>query len=106
MTLMHWPARRRPASQWQADQGIANPMEPQRIESAVKQFLTERFDIPADKLSDHAPVRDLGLDSMMMLEVMLEVEDRLGVKLKDLSMPANPTLGDIVDLVQRNLENA
>lgn len=81
-------------------------MEPLRIESAVKQFLAERFDIPADQLTDHAAIRDLGLDSMMMLEVMLEVEDRLGVKLKDLSMPANPTLGDIVDLVQRNLRNA
>ena len=81
-------------------------MEPLRIESAVKQFLAERFDIPTDKLTDHTPIRDLGLDSMMMLEVMLEVEDRLGVKLKDLSMPANPTLGDIVDLVQRNIANA
>jgi acyl carrier protein len=78
-------------------------MESQRIESAVKQFLAERFDIPADQLTDNASIRELGLDSMMMLEVMLEVEDRLGIKLKDLSMPADPTLGDIVDLVQRNL---
>jgi acyl carrier protein len=81
-------------------------MEPLHIESAVKQFLSDRFEIPVDKLTDHTSVRDLGLDSMMMLEVMLEVEDRLGIKLKDLSMPANPTLRDIVDLVQRNLKNA
>jgi len=40
-----------------------------------------------------------------MLEVMLEVEDRFGIKLKDLSMPANPTLRDVVDLAQRNLQN-
>jgi acyl carrier protein len=81
-------------------------MDPLHIESEVKQFLSDRFEIPVDRLTDHASVRDLGLDSMMMLEVMLEVEDRLGIKLKDLSMPANPTLHDIVDLVQRNLKNA
>ena len=80
-------------------------MELTRIESEVRQFLADRFDIPADKLTNQASIRDLGLDSMMMLEVMLEVEDRLGIKLKDLSMPANPTLGDIVDLVQRNLKS-
>jgi len=33
------------------------------------------------------------------------VEDRFGIKLKDLSMPANPTLRDVVDLAQRNLQN-
>jgi len=82
-----------------------NPMESMRIESAVKQFLAERFDIPQERLTEHASMRDLGLDSMMMLEVMLEVEDRFGIKLKDLSMPSNPTLRDVVDLAQRNLKN-
>jgi acyl carrier protein len=79
-------------------------MESLHIESAVKQFLAERFDIPPDRLTEHASMRDLGMDSMMMLEVMLEVEDRFGIKLKDLSMPSNPTLRDVVDLAQRNLK--
>jgi len=39
----------------------------------------------------------------MMLDIMLEVEDRLGIKLRDLSMPANPKRDDIVELIQRNL---
>ncbi len=80
-------------------------MESLRIESAVKQFLAERFDIPPERLTGQVSMRDLGLDSMMMLEVMLEVEDRFGIKLKDLSMPANPTLRDVVDLAERNLQN-
>jgi acyl carrier protein len=84
---------------------LRKPMESLRIESAVKQFLAERFDIPPERLTEHASMRELGLDSMMMLEVMLEVEDRFGIKLKDLSMPANPTLRDVVDLAQRNLQN-
>jgi len=87
-----------------ADEGITKPMESLGIESAVKQFLAERFDIPPERLTEQASMRELGLDSMMMLEVMLEVEDRFGIKLKDLSMPPNPTLRDVVDLAQRNLK--
>jgi len=80
-------------------------MESVQIESAVKQFLAERFDIAPERLTEHASMRDLGMDSMMMLEVMLEVEDRFGIKLKDLSMPPNPTLRDVVDLARRNLKS-
>jgi acyl carrier protein len=74
-----------------------------RIESLVKEFLVERFDIPQEKMTTDVRLRELGLDSIMMLDVMLEVEDRLGIKLRDLSMPANPKLHDIVELIQRNL---
>jgi acyl carrier protein len=72
------------------------------IQTVIKDFLGERFDIPADRIRDDTSIRDLGLDSMMLLEVMLELEDRLGVKLSDLSMPSNPTLRDVVALVERN----
>lgn len=82
---------------------MKNQFDSQRIQTVIREFLTERFDVPADKMMDDASIRDLGLDSMMMLEVMLEMEDRLGVKLKDLSLPASPTLRNVVELVERNL---
>jgi acyl carrier protein len=72
------------------------------IQTVIRDFLGERFDIPADRITDDTSIRDLGLDSMMMLEVMLELEDRLGIKLRDLSMPVNPTLRDVTALVERN----
>lgn len=77
-------------------------MDSLHIQTVIKQFLGERFDIAADSITDDTSIRDLGLDSMMLLEIMLELEDRLGIKLKDLSMPANPTLRDVVALVERN----
>jgi len=79
-----------------------NDLDSQSIRNVIKEFLRERFEISADSITDDTSIRDLGLDSMMMLEVMLELEDRLGVKLSDLSMPANPTLRDVVALVERN----
>ena len=73
------------------------------ILSMVKDLLQELFDIPRDALTEGVTIRDLGLDSMMVLDVMLEMEDRLGSKLADLEIPANPTLGDVVAVIERNL---
>jgi len=77
-------------------------LDSQRIQDVIKEFLAERFDIAPERVTEATSIRDVGLDSLMMLEMMLELEDRLGVKLRDLSMPANPTLHDVVALVQRN----
>jgi acyl carrier protein len=69
----------------------------------LQSFLQERFDIPAESATLDAPLRELGLDSMLVLDVMLETEDRLGVKLNDLSMPRDATVGDVVKMIQRNV---
>jgi acyl carrier protein len=82
---------------------MTSDLGPERVESLVREFLAERFDIPQGKMTTDVGLRELGLDSIMMLDVMLEVEDRLGIKLHDLSMPANPKIQDIVELIQRNL---
>jgi acyl carrier protein len=82
---------------------MANNLDAQRIATMVREFLTERFDIAPERMSDTVTFRDLGLDSIMMLDMMLEAEDRLGIKLRDLALPPNPRLQDIVALIQRNL---
>jgi acyl carrier protein len=73
------------------------------ILAAIREFLAERFDIPAERVTLDAPLRELGLDSMMVMDVMLETEDRFGVKLMDLALPREPRLGDVVSLIERNL---
>jgi acyl carrier protein len=73
------------------------------ILAAIREFLSERFDIPAERVALDAPLRELGLDSMMIMDVMLETEDRFGVKLMDLALPREPRLGDVVSLIERNL---
>jgi len=85
-------------------QGIMRSDVPSdRVVSVVKSFLNERFDIPADRLTDESSLRDVGLDSILLLDVMLEVEDRLDVKLRDLSMPSNPKFKDVIALIHRNM---
>ncbi len=85
---------------------MTNDLDSVRILAMVKDLLTERFDIPASKMANDIAIRELGLDSMVMLEVMLEMENRLSVRLKDLSMPTRPMLSDFVALIERNLVSA
>jgi len=73
------------------------------IKIVIREFLTERFDIPSEQIRDDSSLRDLGLDSMLLLDIMLEMENRLNVKLKDLAMPANPSLQDVAALIERNM---
>jgi acyl carrier protein len=77
-----------------------------QIFASLQQFLNERFDLEPTGLTREATLRSVGLDSMMVLDVMLEVEDRLGVKLDDMSLPKDATLGDVANLISRNLEKS
>ncbi len=80
-----------------------NQPDANELLTMLQRFLADKFDIPNEKATVGAPLRDLGLDSMLVLDVILEAEDHLGVKLDDLSIPRDATLGDVVSLIQRNL---
>lgn len=79
------------------------PTEDSQILASLQQFLHERFDLEPALLTRDAPLRSIGLDSMMILDVMLETEDRLGVKLDDMTLPRDATLGDVAEMIKRNL---
>ena len=65
--------------------------------------LRDRFGIEDSNLSQSSRMRDIGIDSMHVLEVMLDLEDELGTKLQDLSLPPDPTLADVVDVIAKNV---
>ncbi|MEP6881413.1 MAG: acyl carrier protein [Dokdonella sp.] len=70
----------------------------------LQTFLGEKFDISPEQATRNVPLRDLGLDSMLVLDVIMEAEDQLETKLDDLTMPRDATLEDVVKMIQRNLE--
>ena len=54
----------------------------------IREFLGERLGVAPDKVVADAPLDGLGVDSLMMLELMFEFEDRFGIKLPgDLKNP-------------------
>ena len=60
----------------------------------IRDFLQERLGVAPDRVVPEATLANLGVDSLMMLELMFEFEDRCGIKLpSDLTTPK--TVGDM-----------
>ena len=66
----------------------------------IRDFLKDRLGVEPDNVVPGALLAELGVDSLMMLELMFEFEDRFGIALaKDLKSPK--TVGDMVALMER-----
>jgi len=64
----------------------------------VKEILSEKVDI--SKLKEDDLLTDLGLDSLDLVEVMLTIEDRLGVEFTSEEIANLSTLKDVVQLIE------
>ena len=64
----------------------------------IRNFLAARQGIEAAKVVPEALLADLGVDSLMMLELVFEFEDQLGVALPD-ELESPKTVGEMVTLM-------
>ncbi len=66
----------------------------------IREFLQDRLGVAPDLVVSDAQLETLGVDSLMMLELMFEFEDRFGITLsKDLKSPK--TVGEMVTLMDQ-----
>lgn len=64
----------------------------------IREFLRDRLGTDPKKVIPEAPLAVLGVDSLMMLELIFEFEDRFAVKLaRDLQTPR--TVGEMAALM-------
>jgi phthiocerol/phenolphthiocerol synthesis type-I polyketide synthase C len=59
--------------------------------------------IPADQLDPSRSLYDLGMDSLMAVEMALAVEKRFGVNLPPMAISENPTIGRIAERLSAHL---
>ena len=78
-------------------------MERQEILEYLKAMLHERFGTDPATLSGNTTQQEIGIDSLLMVDMMLDIETGLGLTFESMDMPRNPNLDAIVDLVERNL---
>ena len=78
-------------------------MDRSEIFESLKELVAERFDLRRETLTLSTTQKDLGIDSILMVDLMMDVEERLGVTFKNLDLVQNPSLGDIVSLVEANI---
>lgn len=66
----------------------------------IRQFLQERLGADPALVVPDALLTELGVDSLMLAELMFEAEDRLGITIESNVAPPK-TVGDMVDLIDR-----
>ena len=68
----------------------------------VKKMLTMQLNIPEDKIQPAAEVvKDLGADSLDVVELMMAIEDEYGVTLPEEEVEKVKTVQDIVDMMEK-----
>lgn len=78
-------------------------MDKADILGKIRGNLIERFGLEPEQLTADARLRDLGVDSMHVLEIMLDLETELGVGLSDLSLSQNPSLDEVAGVIYDNV---
>ena len=68
----------------------------------VSEILAKRVDISNLKESDS--LKELGLDSLDLVEVMLEIEETLGVEFDSEEIVNLSTLGSVLDLINSKIK--
>jgi acyl carrier protein len=68
----------------------------------VKEFLKVRLEIDTDDLTMDSKLEDLGIDSLMQMELIFDFEDKFSFHMPDLE-DRPTTIGELVRVVQANL---
>ena len=78
-------------------------MERSAIADVVFDLVTTTAGVDPSTLSEATTQDDLGLDSILLVDLMLTAEDRLGFSFRSMDIPRNPSIGDIIDMIDREI---
>jgi len=80
-------------------------MKPANLEQEIKALIAEIVEIDVDKITPDAKlVEDLGMDSMMALEILASVEKKYKIKIDEEYLTKLTTLKQIVEIARTILE--
>lgn len=79
-------------------------MDTQEIKATIKQSISRVTGIPAENITDTASYEeDLGLDSLSILEIAVDVESHYKFHASDEELTSIRTVEDTVELVRRRM---
>lgn len=68
---------------------------------AVKEALAKQLCIPADKITPQSEIKDdLGADSLDILQLLMTIEEEMGVTIPDEALAKFTTVQDIVEYLE------
>ena len=73
------------------------------VRGIVWRYVQEETRPVVEQATPETPLISLGIDSLMMLEVVLDVQDALDVTIEDHELRQMKTIGDFVELLQQRV---
>lgn len=69
----------------------------------IKKMLAEQLDVEEETLTAETDIaRDLGADSLDVVELLMSIEDEFEVEIPDEEIENIKTIGDLTDYIQNN----
>lgn len=68
------------------------------IIQAVNELMQSGFELPPEKLVAEANLKELGLDSLDAVDMLVYIEEKMGVKIEGERLKSVRTLADVYDL--------
>jgi 3-hydroxyacyl-[acyl-carrier-protein] dehydratase len=75
---------------------------PTIVRGIVWRYVQEDARQVVDDATPETPLASLGIDSLMMLEVVLDVQDALDVVIEDADLRKMTTIGDVIGFLQEH----
>lgn len=72
----------------------------------IRHFVAARLEVPADRVSVDADLRAQGLDSIHVLQIVLDVEERYDIEIEDHVVFEARSVRDFADKVDRTITAA
>ena len=80
-------------------------METSNLEQEIRDLIADIIEVPADKISPDANlVDDLGMDSMMALEILAALEKKFKIKISEDELRKITTLSNAVELTRSHVK--
>ncbi|MDP2923725.1 MAG: acyl carrier protein [Candidatus Omnitrophota bacterium] len=79
-----------------------NNINPEEIKKEIKQLISEIAEIPGEQIKDDSRfTEDLGIDSMMALEVVAGIEKKYKIVIPEAEIPTIRSLQNVYALVEK-----
>lgn len=71
----------------------------EQILSTLMAILHERFAIKTEQFSHASRLSDIGIDSLHLVDIMLDMETEFGFRFESLRLPRDPSLDQITQAI-------
>ena len=86
---------------------MAETFTRERLETIVREAFTQQAKLPPEKIALTASIRrDLGIDSLDIVELMFELEKRFEIVIPDEDLLKIVTVGDLITYLEQKLNHA